>query len=139
ATGSLEWRNGRLNGMSPSGEVMRDFSPSQDTRHEILRTTPDPTSPQQEPTMKASALLALGLAIALPVAAQQRQVISPPGTAVGLPFSPAVRVGNMVYLSGQIGNRPGTRRSEEHTSELQSPDHLVCRLLLEKKKRTNSI
>src|SRR5258708_24653329 len=28
-------------------------------------------------------------------------------------------------------------RSEEHTSELQSPDHLVCRLLLEKKK-TNS-
>src|SRR5258708_13712896 len=28
------------------------------------------------------------------------------------------------------------RRSEEHTSELQSPDHLVCRLLLEKKKKT---
>src|SRR5258708_15272881 len=26
------------------------------------------------------------------------------------------------------------QRSEEHTSELQSPDHLVCRLLLEKKK-----
>src|SRR5258708_18076337 len=31
-------------------------------------------------------------------------------------------------------------RSEEHTSELQSPDHLVCRLLLEKKKkRTKSM
>src|SRR5258708_9938538 len=29
-------------------------------------------------------------------------------------------------------------RSEEHTSELQSPDHLVCRLLLEKKKNTPS-
>src|SRR5207244_12980319 len=28
------------------------------------------------------------------------------------------------------------QRSEEHTSELQSPDHLVCRLLLEKKKKT---
>src|SRR5258708_19357710 len=28
----------------------------------------------------------------------------------------------------------GRSRSEEHTSELQSPDHLVCRLLLEKKK-----
>src|SRR5438552_8204527 len=27
------------------------------------------------------------------------------------------------------------QRSEEHTSELQSPDHLVCRLLLEKKKQ----
>src|SRR5258708_17188856 len=30
--------------------------------------------------------------------------------------------------------RSRSRRSEEHTSELQSPDHLVCRLLLEKKK-----
>src|SRR5258708_28629427 len=29
-------------------------------------------------------------------------------------------------------------RSEEHTSELQSPDHLVCRLLLEKKKKHNT-
>src|SRR5438552_5303858 len=32
------------------------------------------------------------------------------------------------------GQRLG-ERSEEHTSELQSPDHLVCRLLLEKKKK----
>ena len=31
------------------------------------------------------------------------------------------------------------RRSEEHTSELQSPDHLVCRLLLEKKKSKTQI
>src|SRR5438552_11835363 len=30
-------------------------------------------------------------------------------------------------------------RSEEHTSELQSPDHLVCRLLLEKKKKIISL
>src|SRR3712207_6855712 len=30
--------------------------------------------------------------------------------------------------------RPGRRRSEEHTSELQSRQYLVCRLLLEKKK-----
>src|SRR5258708_31635649 len=30
-------------------------------------------------------------------------------------------------------------RSEEHTSELQSPDHLVCRLLLEKKKTRKNI
>src|SRR5258708_20485796 len=29
---------------------------------------------------------------------------------------------------------PWRLRSEEHTSELQSPDHLVCRLLLQKKK-----
>src|SRR5258708_13271297 len=32
------------------------------------------------------------------------------------------------------GAFPPDVRSEEHTSELQSPDHLVCRLLLEKKK-----
>src|SRR5258708_3531752 len=31
------------------------------------------------------------------------------------------------------------QRSEEHTSELQSPDHLVCRLLLEKKKNKNNL
>src|SRR5438552_14016431 len=42
------------------------------------------------------------------------------------------------WLSEKRG-RPVTievpQRSEEHTSELQSPDHLVCRLLLEKKKK----
>src|SRR5258708_22405334 len=32
-----------------------------------------------------------------------------------------------------------SRRSEEHTSELQSPDHLVCRLLLEKKKNSDAV
>src|SRR5947208_10443618 len=36
--------------------------------------------------------------------------------------------------SGRGPRVPSSRRSEEHTSELQSPDHLVCRLLLEKKK-----
>src|SRR5258708_14597231 len=40
------------------------------------------------------------------------------------------------------GHPPSLRalaaRSEEHTSELQSPDHLVCRLLLEKKKQTST-
>src|SRR5207244_11079267 len=35
---------------------------------------------------------------------------------------------------GMGGLRRENGRSEEHTSELQSPDHLVCRLLLEKKK-----
>src|SRR5258708_31617696 len=35
------------------------------------------------------------------------------------------------------GDSNGGYRSEEHTSELQSPDHLVCRLLLEKKKTKN--
>src|SRR5258708_25093425 len=37
-------------------------------------------------------------------------------------------------MAGLYGGRC-SGRSEEHTSELQSPDHLVCRLLLQKKKR----
>src|SRR5438132_12140062 len=36
-------------------------------------------------------------------------------------------------------NRPGRRRSEEHTSELQSHSDLVCRLLLEKKKQKRTV
>src|SRR5947208_11230480 len=42
-----------------------------------------------------------------------------------------IKNGNLFFLSEPDGTVP---RSEEHTSELQSPDHLVCRLLLEKKK-----
>src|SRR3989442_5538465 len=34
---------------------------------------------------------------------------------------------------------PELKRSEEHTSELQSRPHLVCRLLLEKKKKNNRV
>src|SRR5438309_5544996 len=36
---------------------------------------------------------------------------------------------------GWLRSRSGSTRSEEHTSELQSQFHLVCRLLLEKKKK----
>jgi reactive intermediate/imine deaminase len=55
-------------------------------------------------------VLALGalLAMAGGVSAQDRQVIRPPGSVAALPFSPAVRVGNMLYLSGQLGLVPGT-------------------------------
>src|SRR5258708_10451520 len=39
----------------------------------------------------------------------------------------------------QLSAEHETVRSEEHTSELQSPDHLVCRLLLEKKKKMSRL
>src|SRR2546426_8734449 len=39
----------------------------------------------------------------------------------------------------QRTNARGQQRSEEHTSELQSPCNLVCRLLLEKKKNTRDL
>src|SRR6476660_10574525 len=49
--------------------------------------------------------------------------------------------GPLRFLTGPArptGSRPTCSRSEEHTSELQSPDHLVCRLLLEKKNKKNT-
>src|SRR6267154_4277839 len=39
------------------------------------------------------------------------------------------------YCVAVAGESTASERSEEHTSELQSPVHLVCRLLLEKKKK----
>src|SRR5690348_18090111 len=41
-------------------------------------------------------------------------------------------------ISSRSAGGDSRRRSEEHTSELQSPVHLVCRLLLEKKKKTTT-
>src|SRR5687768_17622688 len=43
--------------------------------------------------------------------------------------------GAPISSNGRVVPRPSLRRSEEHTSELQSRLHLVCRLLLEKKKQ----
>lgn len=62
--------------------------------------------------MRVLVLLALGYGLAVGAAAQQpdRQVINAPGAPPGLPFSSAVRIGNVLYLSGQIGVLPGTRQ-----------------------------
>src|SRR5439155_27174281 len=52
-------------------------------------------------------------------------------------FSRTLAVNRCVCVAKSAGNSPASRRSrsEEHTSELQSRGHLVCRLLLEKKKK----
>jgi len=42
--------------------------------------------------------------------AQDKEVIRMPGSLEGLPFSTAVRVGDLLFLSGQIGTLPGTRQ-----------------------------
>src|SRR5205809_8008171 len=61
---------------------------------------------------------------------------SPRGMRNGLPPAPAARI---ACCGGACARRRRSaakiRRSEEHTSELQSRLHLVCRLLLEKKKK----
>src|SRR4051794_41490587 len=53
---------------------------------------------------------------------------------------PVRRPGSSARAADRRGVRtvPARTRSEEHTSELQSPVHLVCRLLLEKKKNKNN-
>src|SRR5436309_13194191 len=49
---------------------------------------------------------------------------------------PLVDTGNLQQCrTGLPGGTTAVRRSEEHTSELQSRENLVCRLLLEKKKK----
>src|SRR2546427_2575628 len=51
-----------------------------------------------------------------------------------LPISTPPRASRSWWLGAGRGPRSGRKRSEEHTSELQSQSNLVCRLLLEKKK-----
>src|SRR5256885_10065215 len=51
------------------------------------------------------------------------------------PLRKNVRYFACAAAAEEAGFRPCRRRSEEHTSELQSPCNLVCRLLLEKKKK----
>src|SRR5258708_25170737 len=72
---------------------------------------------------------------------------TPSSLQVGMSFQDCVSVTLVLYWMRSLSNTHSARtwparqtsrfsegRSEEHTSELQSPDHLVCRLLLEKKK-----
>src|SRR2546426_3455551 len=49
--------------------------------------------------------------------------------------SPGVLTTTVVDTARLLDTEAGPYRSEEHTSELQSPCNIVCRLLLEKKKR----
>jgi 2-iminobutanoate/2-iminopropanoate deaminase len=65
-------------------------------------------------TTMAACLAAIVLAACGPVQVEPEpptvEFLSAPGTEdLGLPFSEAVRVGDMLYLSGQVGNLPGTR------------------------------
>src|SRR5258708_30654826 len=48
---------------------------------------------------------------------------------------PGAERGRPTLVRDRLAGHRQVPRSEEHTSELQSPDHLVCRLLLEKKKK----
>src|SRR3712207_8209923 len=55
----------------------------------------------------------------------------------GWPWAMAPPQGFTLSMSGSSSSAHERTRSEEHTSELQSRQYLVCRLLLEKKKKRN--
>ena len=59
--------------------------------------------------MRCASVLLLVAMLPAAVTAQEKEVLNVPGAVAGLPFSPAVKVGNVIYLSGQLGNVPGTR------------------------------
>src|SRR3989304_1889220 len=63
-----------------------------------------------------------------------RSTLFPYTTLFRSSFSRRPRV---TAIEACAGSRPVAKRSEEHTSELQSRLHLVCRLLLEKKNNNN--
>src|SRR5690606_41942265 len=82
----------------------------------------------------ATEIYTLSLHDALPISGTSSRSRCRAGTRAGEPSDP--------LLGLLLGSRPrrrrglGLLRSEEHTSELQSRENLVCRLLLEKKKLT---
>src|SRR5437762_14185855 len=67
-----------------------------------------------------------------------RSVLAMPLAEINVSFVRQVPAGAVIGkgIATRLGRRAGfIERSEEHTSELQSPMYLVCRLLLEKKKK----
>src|SRR3712207_8283516 len=77
----------------------------------------------------------LALHDALPISTNRSPVHVP--TPTRNTTVPAAVPSPVVSVSRQMSGRPG--RSEEHTSELQSRQYLVCRLLLEKKTNPNHV
>src|SRR2546425_10728871 len=78
----------------------------------------------------------------IPTPGTERTAMSIKRHGVGPRLSQAAVHGDTVYLAGMVAGDPSAdtkgqseQRSEEHTSELQSLAYLVCRLLLEKKKK----
>src|SRR5690606_41532957 len=98
-----------------------------------------PPPPPSSPTRRSSDLAQSLLPCAGPFAAFSRRCPEGPiGQDEALPPAGNLLV-HLLSPPGQSGHRLGPLghqpRSEEHTSELQSRENLVCRLLLEKKKK----
>src|SRR5690606_40685328 len=83
------------------------------------------------PTRRSSDLSRLGCELAAPRESNPGLREAPPSASLDLSSS--------VSFSFELRAHLGADRSEEHTSELQSRENLVCRLLLEKKKRSMEV
>src|SRR3712207_8686507 len=78
-----------------------------------------------------------GTAMERAVTSATATTVPEPSITVIAPTIPPTAISTPVRVAG-VDSLPATLRSEEHTSELQSRQYLVCRLLLEKKKYTMS-
>src|SRR5256885_11887690 len=81
---------------------------------------------RSEPELQGHRPTELGLQVGRPQPPERRRIERPSAAGTG-------GTTGSEATTGAVGAIPGPR-SEEHTSELQSPCNLVCRLLLEKKK-----
>src|SRR5207248_11479331 len=89
------------------------------------------------PTRRSSDLFSRWSRRAKPMKPWQKPAISAKSCS---PFSSLLRLPTASAATGTpLPKKGGGRRSEEHTSELQSPYDLVCRLLLEKKKHKKTL
>src|SRR3712207_8994988 len=75
----------------------------------------------------------LGLCVLVATAVLALDVVLPAWLAALIVAVVLLAVAGVLALIGKKDVQQGTPRSEEHTSELQSRQYLVCRLLLEKK------
>src|SRR5947208_5829205 len=102
----------------------------------MLRPPPRPTLFPYTTLFRSCRLVALKVkpaSVTEPERVRSMVWISPPLTTTpSLPAKETLRL-LPFQLSVPLPEKTYWLRSEEHTSELQSPDHLVCRLLLEKK------
>src|SRR5215510_14656780 len=100
-----------------------------------------PPAPVTEAKLESKYFSITRRSIAMPDTTRLKGVLAPVVTPFQADLSPAPErfIAHCRWLLSQHVGLAVFGRSEEHTSELQSRGHLVCRLLLEKKKKNNLV
>src|SRR5207244_12620926 len=102
------------------------------SRYSLFRARP---SPRSTPFTYTTLFRSPEAAMKAPTSRQETNLPQLPEWPYGCSHSHRWRHGRLDPVPTLSCAWAPPRRSEEHTSELQSPDHLVCRLLLEKKNK----